>query len=105
MRDPLAVRADIHKTRPLLHWTPRAGFLYDGLHTSSTRLLDRERLLNQHGLTVTERRYSLGLYAYTRLDSNELKWQRRRLLRWARHIWPRLFGFQFVWSATRRVEP
>jgi 2-polyprenyl-3-methyl-5-hydroxy-6-metoxy-1,4-benzoquinol methylase len=94
------------------HWKVRSALLRGQFDYTATGIMDDthihfytaktlEELLTRHGLHITQKRYSSGLYAYRPLPSEELQWQRRKLIRHAVSLWPELFAYQFVWKATR----
>lgn len=92
------------------HWSVRCELLSGRFDYTRTGLMDDthlrfftaaslERLLVGQGLTIVERKYSLGLYAYPKWTSMEWQWQRRKLVRKGVARWPGLFAYQFVWKA------
>jgi SAM-dependent methyltransferase len=92
------------------HWSVRSQLLAGRFNYTPTGLLDEthvhfftaaslQKMLAECGLTVMERRYSLGADLYGRLEHRTLRWQRQKLLRGLSRRWPGLFAFQFVWKA------
>ncbi|HXH23907.1 MAG TPA: class I SAM-dependent methyltransferase [Vicinamibacterales bacterium] len=97
------------------HWSVRLALCRGQFDYTPTGLLDEthlrfftadslERLLAGCGLTVVERRYSVGSGTYWR-TSRWIWWQRQKLLRRVVPRWPGLFAFQFVWKAARSSVP
>jgi 2-polyprenyl-3-methyl-5-hydroxy-6-metoxy-1,4-benzoquinol methylase len=96
----------------IAHWRIRKSLLAGRFDYTPTGLLDEThvhfytvrsltRLLASNGLSVVERKYSLGLYEYGKTRTREWEWQRRKLLRLGVRRWPGLFAQQFVWRAVR----
>lgn len=92
------------------HWSVRSHLFRGDFDYTPTGLLDDthvrfftaaslERMLLDCGLTIAERRYSLGSGQYWQISNRELQWQRLKLLKAAARRWPGLFGYQFVWKA------
>jgi SAM-dependent methyltransferase len=94
----------------IAHWSTRWSLLRGRFEYTSTGLLDEthvrfytagslERLLAGHGLTIVERRASLGLACYPCWKSIELQWNQRRIVRKVARRLPQLFAYQFIWVA------
>ena len=92
------------------HWSVRFQLLRGNFDYTRTGLLDDthlrlftaasvERLLAEAGLHVVDRRYTIGLSCYGKVNHPDLWWQRQKVLRTLARRWPGMFAFQFVWKA------